>query len=416
MSFLLPAASRKSNEGNTWATFRDFFQLLGQTKSGQAVTWQTALQVSTVFACARLVANGLAQVPLKVFLDADDGKKLPAKDHPLYWPLYRKPNPWQTSFQWRQTVGLHLMLCGEHFSFKNVVRGQVVELIPFQPNQVAVRLSSDGYERLYDVILPDGKRDTLTSDQVWHVSGASWCGWHALEPVKLAREAIGLSLAIEGEHARLFKNGIRTAGTYSVEGTLDEEGYTQLREFLAANFSGENQGLPMIVDRGAQWLPQALSGVDAQTLETRRFQVQEVCRAMGVMPLLVGLDDKSNTFAGAEQMLLAHEIHTMGPWYQCLEEAMDVGLIGEDQVRRGYYAKFVVQALRRVSMKDRGDYFAKALGSGGHRPWMTQDEVRALDEMNPMGGDAALLLGPTASSPPQPAGGTDDNNPAPQGA
>lgn len=387
---------RKStaSEPGTWEVFRAYFQAMSRTKSGASVTAITAMECTAVMACARLVANGLAQVPLKVYR-ADGGKRLPANDHPLYWLLHRQPNAWQTSFQWRQTVGLHLMLCGDHVSFVNRSRGQIVEIIPFDPRTVRLSLAQDGYERRYGVTLPNGEQITLTADQVFHVSGPSWCAWKGLEPVRLAREAIGLSLAIEGEQASLFSNGIQSSGTYSVEGTLDKEQHEALRNYLTASYSGENRGAPMIVDRSAKWQPHRLNNVDAQTADSRRFQVQEVARAMGVLPLMIGLDDKSNTFASAEQMFVAHVVHTLGPWYECLEQAMDVQLLGVEDASKGYYAKHVVQGLMRGSMKDRAEYLAKGLGAGGSPAWLTQDEAREIEELNPMGGAAGLLREPT---------------------
>lgn len=411
--------SRKSAGSDTWSTFREFFGAMGVSGAGVSVTPESALQVSAVLACALKVANGLAQVPLKLYREAD-GRRNPAKDHPSYWLLHRRPNPWQTSFEYRQTIGLHLMLCGAHFSFVNRVRGQIVELLPFEPSAVRPRLAADGIELQYDVTLHNGQQVTLSADQVWHVKGPSWCGWNGLKPVRLAREAIGLALAIETDQAQLYRDGIFPSGTYSFDGTLSSEQYKQLRQFLAENQMGKNKRLPMLLDRNAKWLPQRFSGVDAQTLETRRYQVQEICRAMGVMPIMVGLDDKTSTYASAEQMFLAHVVHTLGPWYECLEQSMDVHLLGEEQVRQGYYAHFVVQGLLRASNKDRGEYFARALGAGGAPAWMTQDEVRGLDDLNPLGGDAAQLPKPTnvPGNRPGPAAGNSEDpaTTAPQGA
>ena len=144
-----------------------------------------------------------------------------------------------------------------------------------------------------------------------------------------------------------------------------------------------------------------MTGVDAQHLETRRFQVEEVCRSMGVMPIMVFSSDKAATYASAEAMFAAHVTHTLAAWWERIEQSIDCNLLTEADEAAGIYAKFVGNGLSRGSMKDRSDYFSKALGSGGSPAWMTQDEVRALEEMNPLGGDAAKL--PIATNAQKPA-------------
>ncbi len=372
-----------------------------RSKSGKAVTWETALKVSTVLACAGVIARGIAQVPLKIMQD-EAGRKRAAREHPLYWLLHNQPNEWQTSYEYRETMALHLVLCGRHIAVKNVFRGELLELLPLEPQRVRVERLRDLKLR-YHVTLADGTAQVYEQDEVWHVRGLGWSGWDGLEPLMLAREAIGLSISAEESQSTLHKNGLRTSGTYSVDGNLSAAQYDALRTHLMKNYAGENAGLPMIVDRAAKWLASTMTGVDAQHLETRRFQVEEVCRAMGVMPIMVGHADKSQTYASSEQQFIAHVVHTLSPWYQRIEQSIDAHLLGKKAVQQGYYAKFVPAGLLRGAIKDQGDYFAKALGSGGSPAWMTQDEVRELLEMNPMGGDASRLPVATNVAPAPPA-------------
>lgn len=371
-----------------------------RTKAGVSVTWETALRVSTVLACARVIADGLAQVPLKLFQD-DGTNKVPAVDHPLYPVLYRRPNEWQTSFEFRETMALHLVLTGRFLAFKNVVRGTVVELIPFEPGSVTVKTPDVlGAPLVYEVRGRGGVRKVYPAAAVWHVKGPSWTGWDGLDAVQVARESIGLAIAAEDTQAGLHANGLAPTGVYSVEGTLNAQQYKDLRGFLAENYAGAARGTPLILDRNAKWLSQSLTGVDAQHLETRRHQVAEICAAFRVMPIMIGHSDKAATYASAEQMFLAHVVHTMSPWYQRIEQSIDVNLLTEADRASGVYARFVTQGLLRGAMKDRSDYLAKALGAGGSPAWMTQDEVRALEELNPLGGAAAAL--PVAPNAPEP--------------
>lgn len=377
-----------------------------RSKAGTAVGLQDAIRCATVFACARVIANGIAQVPLKLFKEDDvaDTKK-PARDHPLYSVLHRKTNPWQTSFEFREMLGLHLTLAGRAYCFKTIVGGRIKELIPFDPLKVKTELAQDGIGIIYKVAGRDGMEREFDQSLIWHIKGPSWSGWEALDALDLAREAIGLAIATETSQAVTHKNGLRTAGVYSVEGALSLQQYKELRKFLADNYAGENSGLPMIVDRAAKWLPTALSSIDAQHLETRKHQVEEVCRSMGVMPIMVFHTDKTTTYASAEAMFQAHVVHTLAAWWERIEQSIDCNLLTEADDRNGIYAKFIGHGLMRGSMKDRSDYFAKALGAGGAPAWMTQDEVRKAEEMNPMGGAAAVLPiatnVPAAATPPK---------------
>ncbi len=384
-----------SRKNATLDLFRDIYGGRA-TKSGVRMDWRQALRVSTALACARVIADGVAQVPLKVFQDRQGGGRDVMRDHPLYRLLHSAPNPWQTSFEWRETVVLHAVFTGRHYSFINRVRGEVRELIPFEPQTVEVKRARDG-TLTYKVTL-NGTTEEFPAESIWHLRGPSWNGWEGMDAIDLARDALGLAVATEEQHARMHENGVSVQGVYSVEGKLDQSQYDMLRRFIKENYSGANKGLPMILDRNAKWLPLAMSGVDAQHLETRRFQVEEVCRFMRVMPIMVGHADKSQTYASSEQQFLAHVVHTLSPWYARIEQSIAAQLLTERDERSGVYVKFLPAGLMRGAIKDQGDYFAKALGSGGAPAWMTQDEVRELLEMNPMGGDAARL--PIATNVP----------------
>ncbi len=393
--------SRKSAT-TTLELFREIYGSK-QSKTGTTVNLETALRCATVMACARVIANGISQVPLKLYREGDDERKTPARDHTLYRVLHRRPNPWQTSFEFREMLGLHLVLAGRAYAYKVIVGGQIRELIPFEPGKVKAKLGADGITITYEVTGRDGTVMTFGGDLIWHLKGPSWNGWEAMDALELAREAVGLAIATEESQARLHKNGVRVPGVYSVEGKLDDKQYQQLRKFLAENHAGENSGLPMIVDRAAKWLQLAMTGVDAQHLETRKHQVVEVCRAIGVMPIMVFESDKAATYASAEAMFDAHVKHTLSVWWERIEQSIDCNLLTDRDSENGIYAKFVGNGLLRGSVKDRADYYSKALGAGGSPAWMTQDEVRSLEELNPLGGDAARLPIATNVPAPQPA-------------
>lgn len=347
------------------------------TKSGVSVSWETALNVTTWLACGRVIGEGIAQVPLKLYREAG-GRRVPATDHPLYEVLFRRPNDWQTSFDYREMLALHLVFTGGAFSYKNVTRAGLVELIPFEPQWVRVE-HKHGVPATYKVTLPEGESKTFAASEIWHLRGPSWNSYVGLEPVKLAREALGLALATEETHAQFHQNGAKPSGVLSVEGSLDPKQYEQLRAWIEKSIGSRNAGVPLIVDRAAKWTAQAMTGVDAQHLETRKHQVEEICRALRVMPIMVGHADKTATYASAEQMFLAHVVHTLSPWYERIEQSIDVNLLTKREREAGLYAKFVEEGLLRGSLKDTKDMLLGYVNGG----LMTPNEGRAKLDLNP---------------------------------
>lgn len=381
---------------------------LGGSKSGVRVNWKTALQITTAFACARVIADGLAQVPFKLFRDLPGGGKEAASDHPLHGLISQKPNDFQTSFEFREQLALHLVFVGDAYVWINRVRGNIVELLAYEPNSITAERIGDSWDIRYQLTTASGQRIPIPADEIWHLRGPSWNGWHGLDAVRLAREALGLALATEEHSARMFSNGARVGGILTTEGTPKPEDRTAMRESWQQTYGGvANAFKTALLWGGIKYQPLAMQNDQAQLIEQRRFQIEEICRFARVLPIMVGHSDKAATFASAEQMFLAHVVHTMGPWYARLEQSADANLLTDKERAAGYYHKFMPQGLLRGAHKDRAEYFAKALGSGGSPAWMTQDEVRALDELNPQGGNAAILREPSNVGKPPPSDPTD---------
>jgi len=211
---------------------------------------------------------------------------------------------------------------------------------------------------------------------------------------------------------------VRTSGTLSVEGTLDDKQYKQLADWLKKHYIGsQNAGVPLIMDRNAKWLGDQMKGVDAQHLETRKYQVEDICRHFRVMPIMVGYSDKLTTYASSEQMFLAHVVHTLSPWYRRLEQSMLCNLISEKDAAAGIYPKFIVQGLLRGALADTKDYLVGLCTIG----IMTRNEARDMLDMNPIDGlDEPLtpvnLSDDDPDAPTDPAdagsGGDEPTNPA----
>lgn len=383
MSLFFQPMSQKS--GSTMDLIRELMSGY-KSATGKAVNTNTAMQVAAVYAVCRVLGEGVAQVPLKLMKEGADAKgrttRNPARKNSLYGLMGFAPNDFQTSFEYREQVVLHCVLAGNHYSFINRgPRGRILELLPFMPHQVTVKRDKS-WGLTYEVRSDDdGSTQVFPAEAIWHVKGPSWSGWQGLECVRIARDAIGLAMATEDAAAKLHKNGVSPSGVYSVEGTLNDDQYKALAKWVAQHVSGsDNAGKPLILDRSAKWVQTAMTGVDAQSLETRRFQIEEICRFARVSPIMVYGSDKASTYAGSSANFLAHLVHTLSPWYQRLEQSMDKNLLTERERAEGYYFNFVEEGLLRSNMIETKDVLLGYVNGG----LMTPNEGRAKLDLDPM--------------------------------
>lgn len=351
----------------------------GSVPGGPVVTEKTALQVSTVLACVKTIADGCATPDLHVYREMPDGRRQKATNIPEYRLLARRPNEWQTSLEWRRQMTLHAALTGTGLSLK--VRGsnrRVSELIPIMPGRWDVRKISR-YELRYRCWDEFGMIGEFTPDEVFLLQGVQWDWMNSLNAVSLARSAIGLAQASERSQSSMHANALRPSGVYSVDGNLNEEQYTRLTGWLKKQSGPENAGRPMVIDRAAKWFSTAMSGVDAQHVETRRLQVEEICRGYGVFPIMVGHSDKSATFASSEAFFGAHVKHTLAPWHKAWTQRMDEMLLdGAGPL----FAEFDVRYLMAGSMKDRAQW-ARTMAEMGI---YTRNEIRDEEGKDPLPG------------------------------
>lgn len=348
-----------------------------RSASGINVTWKTALQASVALACVRVIAQGLSQIPFRL-MRADGEVRLPAADHALYPVIEWRANAWQTSTELIDQVGMHLALCGNAYVWCNRVRGRIVEMFAWPPNRVAVERK--GFDLVYEFELEDGRRQQIPATDVWHLRGPSWEGWIGLDVVDLARETIGLSLAGERGTSSGFANGSRISGILTTDANLSKEQRDQLREsWQAAHAGARNAGKIAVMSGGMKFQPMQATAQEAQVIEQRQFAVEEVCRAFGVAPVMVGYSDKATTYASAEAMFQSHVTNTMAPWYRRIERSAAVNLLTEQERADGYYFKFFTQGLMRGSVKDRSEYYRTLWSIGAISP----NEIRGLEDMNP---------------------------------
>lgn len=400
-SILDGAPSRRSADmfGDLWSL------LIGggiESKSGVAVTADEALRCSTVLACVRVLAEGIAQVPFRLYQPKQGGRGSElAKGHPVYRLLAHRPNPWQTPFEWRETMMIHAVLTGNGISFKNRVNGVVRELIPLVPGQVAVEQQPD-YTLTYRITFASGEYLVLGSEDVVHIRGPSWNSYVGMDAIRLAREAIGLAVALEETHARLHKNGARPGGILTTDGgaRLHKDQIDQIREAWQQVQGGlSNSWKTAILAGGLKWTQMSMTGVETEHLSTRRFQIEEICRDLKVFPQMVGHSEKTATYASAEAFFQAHVTYSLQPWAERVEQACDRDLLSEQEVVDGLYCAHTFNGLLRGNAESRAKYYGAGIKDG----WLTRNEARIEEDLDPLEGLdvplAPLNMGPGTNEP-----------------
>lgn len=386
---------------------RDFF--VNQVKSGVSVNHKTALQAAAAFGCARVIAEDIAKVPFKIMQSMENGTRNPAKDHDLYDLLHSQPNDRQTSFEFFEQIGFHLVFAGNAYVFKNRVRGRIVELLPYEPGSVLVK-QNDDMSLVYEITLASGKKIDIPARDMWHIRGPSWDGVEGLDGVKLARESIGISIATEEHNARLFSNGARVGGILTTDKDLKSDQVKELRESWEKVQGGNsNAHKTAVVWGGLKYIQAALTSLDAQLNETRRFQIEEVCRFFRVMPIMLAHYDKASTYASSVEMFSAHIRNTMTAWYIRIEKSIDVFLLTKEERKDGFYSKFNVNGLLRGSAKDRALFYTAMYNIGAINP----NEIRELEDMNPYEGGEKYRVPLNMADPTDETPDTEDENPNP---
>lgn len=384
------------------------------SKSGVAVGLETALKVTTVLAVIRVLAEGVAGMPWKLQRRFDDGRREYAYDMPLFHVLYRRPNEWQSSFEFREQLMFHAALTGNGFAYiSRDGNGRVMELLPITPNRVHIKQDKDT-KVTYEVRDGSNAMIILKREDVLHIRGPSWDGVRGMDAVALAREAIGLSISAEESQSDLHRNGLQASGIISMQGNLTKEGQERLKERIKAFKSdGDSMGV-LFMDQAAKYEKMAQTGVDSQLLETRRFQIEEICRAFRVFPQMIGHAERAATYASAEQFFLAHVIHTLMPWVQRWEEAAHRDLLGDDADQGDFelVAKMSMQGLMRGDATTRAAFYASGIVNG----WLTRADAREFEDLPAIEGLDAPLAPLNMTPGPGSPGATaqnDKNKPQP---
>ena len=374
--------------------YRFFF---GGTTSGKAVTERSAMQMTAVYSCVRILAEAIAGLPLHLYRYGEDGSKAKAIDHPLYALLHDEPNPEMTSFVFRETLMPHLLLWGN--AYAQIIRngkGEVVALYPLMPNRMTVDRDEQG--QLYyeyrttqdDAHTMKGSVVRLSPRDVLHVPGLGFDGLVGYSPIAMAKNAIGLAIATEEYGSKFFANGATPGGILEHPGVVKDP--ERVRESWNSAFGGSaNANKVAVLEEGMKYTPISISPEQAQFLETRKFQIDEIARIFRVPPHMIG-DLEKSSFSNIEQQSLEFVKYTLDPWVCRWEQSMQRALLKPDE-KPLYFLKFNVDGLLR------GDYQSRMNGYavGRQNGWMSANDIRELENLDRIakedGGDLYLVNG-----------------------
>lgn len=356
-----------------------------ESAAGGSVTERTAVDIAAVFCAARVIAEGIGQMPVRVVQDIFDPETdllrvRVRRDHWAHRLLAIRPNGWQTSYEFREGMVFNAVLGRGAIAIKNTVGGEVRELLPVPAGSWSVEQLADWSLRIR-VDYSDKTHGYFDQTQVFYLRGPGMDGFQALPAVRQAREAIGLSRSLERQQAKLSGNGGKPSGVLSFAQPLTPEARDKLRETWTQRYGPGGDGGIAILDGDAKFHSMTMTSVDAQYIETRRLQIEEIARVFRVQPIMLMQADKAATYASAEQMFRMHVIHTLGPWIERWEQACTRDVLADAE---GLRVDLDERNLMRGDFKDQADYYAKALGAGGGPAWMTQNEIREEVGRNPI--------------------------------
>ena len=387
--------SRDAPQNRTAGSGYTFY--FGGSTSGKAVTERSAMQMTAVYSCVRILAEAVAGLPLNLYRYTEDGGKEKAIDHPLYLLLHDEPNPEMSSFVFRETLMTHLLLWGN--AYAQVIRngkGEVIALYPLMPNKMMVDRDERGqlyysYQRGNDeAVRSKDQTVILRPSDVLHIPGLGFDGLVGYSPIAMAKNAIGMAIACEEYGAKFFANGAAPGGVLEHPGTIKDP--QRVRESWQSTFGGSgNANKIAVLEEGMKYTPIGISPEQAQFLETRKFQINEIARIFRVPPHMVG-DLEKSSFSNIEQQSLEFVKYTLDPWVTRWEQSIQRSLLTPEE-KSTYFVKFNLEGLLRGDYQSRMNGYATARQNG----WMSANDIRELENLDRIpaeeGGDLYLING-----------------------
>ena len=358
--------------------------------SGETVTVEGALAVTAVLAGFTILTEDIASLPLKLYRRLKPRGREAAYDRIEYSLLHDSPNEEMTALVYRRLLVGHLLGWGNAYSqIITDARGIVRELWPLRPDRMEVFRDKNG-ERKYLYTLPDNTKRAFRWWEIWHIPAFDFDGVKGYSRIALARNAIGLSMSAERYGSRVFKHDARPSVAIKHPGNLRDKGVVdRLREDWMEVYGGANNaGKPLILEEGMDLKEIGFPPQDAQFLQTRQFQVDEIARMFRIPPHMLGNVTSSTSWgSGIEQQEQGYLNHTLRPWLVMIEQQANKDLLLAD-ARRTYYFEHVADAILRTDISARMSAYATAITNG----IMTRNEVRERESLNPIDGADDLLV------------------------
>ena len=358
----------------------------GTTDAGVTVSEQGSMKTSAVYACVTLIAKTIGSLPLKVYRRKADGESVEVPDTLPYYLLHDEPNPAMTSIVWRKFLVANLLLGGNAYAaIGRNQANQVIDLFPIHHNLVKPKRVNGRNQYVVDV--GGGETETIDQSDMIHIPGPGFDGVKGMSIITwAARQAVGLALATEQHGSKLFSNGARLGVVLKHPKTLSRDAQTRLKQQFDQQQGGlSNAFKSMVLEEGLDVTNISMTSEDAQFLETRRFQVEDIARFFGVPPHMIGHTDKQTSWGtGVEQNTLGFLIFTILPFLSDFEQEFRRKLFP----RSPFYAQFKVQGLMRGDSKARSEYYS----SGHQNGWLTTNEIRKAEDLPPVPGGDSLFV------------------------
>lgn len=374
--------------------------------AGVSVTEDTALTTTAVYACIKVIAESIASLPLHLIREKGEIRSR-ARDHPLYGVLHDLANEETTSLNFREAMFASLLLWGNAYAkIERDEFGHVKALWFLRPKNMDVSRDKDD-KIVYKYSNPNGTVKEYRASDIFHVLGFSLDGIKGISPIRQAKQTIGLTMATEEYGAKFFSNGARPGGVLETAGVVKDP--ERLRSAWNAQFQGSRNGHRVaVLEEGVKYHTIGIPPDEAQFLETRKFQLSEICRIFRVPPHMIADLDRA-TFSNIEHQSIEFVQHTLRPWIVRFEQAVYKSLLNEWE-RKTYYARFNVDGLLR------GDYQSRMQGYaiGRQNGWLSANDIRELEDMNPIEGGGVYLVNGNMTVPTTQPKAEEQPSPAPQ--
>lgn len=374
--------------------------------AGQTVNETTVMSLSAAWACTRLISETVATLPLKIYEKTPDGRRV-ASEHPLYNILHSRPNARSTATTYWESKVAAMLLRGNSFSEKQYIGSRMVGMRFLIPGRVSGFYDRNGVFK-FRYVEESGRESIIAEQNVFHIPGFSLDGRWGLSAISYGAGVFGNALAASSAANSTFEKGLAPTVAFTLDKVLKKEQREDFRESLASVTGSLNAGKSPLLEGGMDAKVIGIKPSDAQLLESRAFSVEEVCRWFRVDPSLVGHGGKdSNWGTGLEQKLLAFLLFTLRPWLTRIEQACNNTLFSPvDQLR--YHVEFSIEGLFRADSAGRAAFYSAMVNNG----IFTRDEVRMLENMPLMGGNAGVLTVQSAMAPLDLLGGVNTGDSA----